>query len=55
MRGKASRFRREKRPTHLGRVVGARERKEFVAERGIHLFFMLLFVCFEDQNLAEKR
>jgi hypothetical protein len=46
MRGKKLRFRREKRPTHLGRVVGARERKEFVAERGIHLFFYASFCLF---------
>jgi hypothetical protein len=49
MRGKASRFRREKRPTHLGCVVGACDRKEFVAERGINLFF---YSSFLDQNLG---
>ena len=54
MRGKASRFRREKRPTHLGRVVGARERKEFVAQRGINLLFILLFCPFCGSKRLKK-
>jgi hypothetical protein len=54
MQGKALCLRREKRPTHLMCGVLVKQQRICGGKRNKLVFLFFFFVCFVDQNLAEK-